>query len=97
MKTNLRKSENPRILSTCNDFHHILSLVNFMSRECFSNLNITWYDFLLVQICEKQSTWAVKWDDQQKVTYACNGNQWVGYDDVRSTTVKVRNIANKSF
>jgi hypothetical protein len=97
-KTNLRKSENPCILSTCSDFHSILSLVKLLAREFFSsNLNITWYDFLLVQICEKQSTWNMKWDDQQMVPYACNGNQWVGYDNVRSTTNKVRNMQVNQF
>jgi GH18 family chitinase len=98
MKTNLRKSENTCILSTCSDLHSVLSLVKLLARKFFSsNLNIIWYDFLLVQICEQQNTWNVKWDDRQKVPYACKGNQWVGYDDVRSTTIKVRNMQINQF
>jgi hypothetical protein len=82
----------------CSDFHSILSLVKLLARKFVSShLNIIWYDFLLVQICEKQSTWNMKWDDQQKVPYACKGNQWVGYDDVRSTTLKVRNTQMNWF
>jgi flagellar biosynthesis component FlhA len=39
----------------------------------------------------------VKWDDKQKVPYACNGNQFVGYDDVQSIIHKVRNMKRKSI
>jgi hypothetical protein len=75
----------------------VIFLVKLLARKLFSNLNIKCYDFLFVQICEKQSTWNVKWDDQQKVPYACNGNQWVGYDDVNSTTIKVRTMQRNQF
>lgn len=40
------------------------------------------------EICENLSTWNVRWDDQQKVAYACNGNQFVGFDNIESTILK---------
>ncbi|XP_023723097.2 acidic mammalian chitinase [Cryptotermes secundus] len=49
------------------------------------------------EICEEQSTWMEVWDDQQKVPYACKGNQWVGYDNVKSTLYKVRNTQINQF
>lgn len=35
------------------------------------------------------NNWNSKWQDDQKVPYAFNGNQWVGYDDKNSVTEKV--------
>lgn len=35
------------------------------------------------------NNWDSKWQDDQKVPYAFNGNQWVGYDDKNSVTEKV--------
>lgn len=37
------------------------------------------------EICEElqKGKWTVVYDDQQRVPYAYNGKQWVGYDDVR--------------
>jgi hypothetical protein len=50
------------------------------------------YVFPSVQICEERSRWDERWDDQQKVSYACSGDQFAGYDNVKSTRVKVRNM-----
>ncbi|XP_055609283.1 chitinase-3-like protein 1 [Uranotaenia lowii] len=43
------------------------------------------------EVCEKLmfSKWNRCWDDDQKVPYAYSGNQWVGYDDEESLTLKV--------
>lgn len=30
------------------------------------------------------------WDDEHKVPYLYKGDQWVGYDDIQSLTLKVR-------
>lgn len=40
------------------------------------------------EICEQLSSWTRVWDATQRVPYAYNGNQWVGYDDVESLTIK---------
>jgi hypothetical protein len=53
--------------------------------------------FPSVQICEKMNTWSRIWDDQQKVPYGCNGNQFVGYDDAESIKFKVRNSQTNKF
>ena len=45
------------------------------------------YICVCIQICEGQ--WTEHWNDPQQVPYATNGNQWVGYDNVRSITIKV--------
>jgi hypothetical protein len=39
----------------------------------------------------------VRWDEQQKVPFACFKDQWVGYDDIRSVTYKVRRIQRNQF
>jgi hypothetical protein len=87
-----RKSGNPQFFCICNDFHSVLFLAKLLARKLFSKLNITWHGFLFVQICESVNKWELKWDDQQKVPYGCNGNQWVGFDDIRSILIKVRNM-----
>jgi chitinase len=45
-----------------------------------------------MEICEKilYNGWTEIWDDVQKNPYAFSGNQWVGYDSVRSLTLKVQ-------
>ncbi|PNF19362.1 Acidic mammalian chitinase [Cryptotermes secundus] len=40
------------------------------------------------EICENQSKYTVRWDEQQKVPFACFRDQWVGYDDIKSVTYK---------
>ena len=50
-----------------------------------------------VQICDQFSTWNVHWDDQQKVPFACRGNQFVGFDDIKSTIIKVWNSHTNKF
>jgi hypothetical protein len=60
-------------------------------------LHIIQYNFPFLQICEDHSKYTVRWDEQQKVPFACFKNQWVGYDDVKSVTYKVRNIQRNQF
>lgn len=31
----------------------------------------------------------MEWQDEHKVPYAYKGDQWVGYDDIRSIEIKV--------
>lgn len=42
------------------------------------------------QFCEKQLTnhWSRNWEPNQKVPYAYSGNQWIGYEDVESISLK---------
>jgi chitinase len=37
------------------------------------------------------------WDDDQKVPYAYSGSSWVGYDDVKSVTIKAQYINNSGL
>ncbi|VDI27154.1 chitinase [Mytilus galloprovincialis] len=39
------------------------------------------------EICS--NGWTKAWNDEHKVPYAYSGDQWVGYDNVRSVTLKV--------
>lgn len=42
------------------------------------------------EICQKlQQGWTRVWNEEQKVPYAYNGNEWVGYEDVESLNQKV--------
>lgn len=42
----------------------------------------------------KAKSLTYRWEDQQKAPYAFNGNEWIGFDSVRSVTVKA-NYINK--
>jgi hypothetical protein len=53
--------------------------------------------FPSVQICEQMRAWNMYWDDQQMVPYGCKGNQFVGYDDIQSTIIKVHSHTNKFY
>ncbi|XP_071128443.1 chitinase-3-like protein 1 isoform X2 [Mytilus edulis] len=46
------------------------------------------------EICSKIQTenWTEVWLDKQQVPYAYHGNQWVGFDDLRSIEIKVNYI-----
>ena len=46
--------------------------------------------YLHSKFCEKQisSKWLRYWHSVQKTPYAVLGNQWIGYDDVESITLK---------
>jgi hypothetical protein len=48
--------------------------------------------FSYYEICEKIriDNWNKKWDEQQKCVYAFKGDQWVGFDDRHSVSVKVK-------
>lgn len=43
------------------------------------------------QICQylNAGNWTRVWDDTKAATYAINGDQWVGYDDLDSLAAKV--------
>ncbi|KAF2880906.1 hypothetical protein ILUMI_25264 [Ignelater luminosus] len=49
------------------------------------------------EICEMQmgAPWTVVWNDPQKVPYAYQGNQWVGYDNPLSVALKVNYAKEK--
>lgn len=44
------------------------------------------------EICEMQRDggWDTIWDDKQKVPYSIKGDQWVGYDNVKSLKIKAQ-------
>ncbi|XP_052067916.1 chitotriosidase-1-like isoform X1 [Mytilus californianus] len=47
------------------------------------------------EICS--SGWTTAWNDEQQVPYAYSGDQWVGYDNVRSVTIKAKYIKEKGL
>ncbi|CAO1336600.1 unnamed protein product [Diamesa serratosioi] len=47
------------------------------------------------EICE--NNWPRVWQSTQQVPYAFKGDQWVGYDDVESVTVKANYILNNNL
>nr|XP_022907377.1 acidic mammalian chitinase-like [Onthophagus taurus] len=50
------------------------------------------------EICENiLNGWTRSWDDTQLVPYAFNGNQWVGYDDVKSLQLKAEYAISKGL
>lgn len=44
------------------------------------------------EICFKHSEWTHNWEWDQMVPYAVKNNQWVGYDDIESVTIKLNYI-----
>ncbi|KAJ8319360.1 hypothetical protein KUTeg_004451 [Tegillarca granosa] len=50
------------------------------------------------EVCEKLNQgWTSVWNDQQQVPYAYNGDQWVGYDNVKSIEIKSRYIVERGL
>lgn len=50
------------------------------------------------EVCDFLSKGATQaWDDSQEVPYAYHDNQWVGYDDVRSFTIKAQWLKQQNF
>ncbi|XP_076074292.1 putative chitinase 10 [Mytilus galloprovincialis] len=47
------------------------------------------------EICS--NGWTKAWNDEHKVPYAYSGDQWVGYDNVRSVTLKAKYIKEKGL
>nr|AYD38873.1 chitinase-like protein [Mytilus trossulus] len=47
------------------------------------------------EICS--SGWKTVWNDEHKVPFAYSGDQWVGYDNVRSVTIKAKYIKAKGL
>ncbi|XP_066142849.1 acidic mammalian chitinase-like [Euwallacea fornicatus] len=48
-------------------------------------------------ICSDYSSWTRVWDDEQKSPRKYNGNQWLGYDDPDSTSLKAAWIKDNGF
>lgn len=48
--------------------------------------------FLSYQICDFINTASVGWISEQEVPYATYGSSWLGYDDKRSYSSKVKNF-----
>ncbi|KAK9709298.1 Glycosyl hydrolases family 18 [Popillia japonica] len=55
--------------------------------QCTGEMGILGYN----EICQKIASggWTVVWNNEQQIPYAYNGNQWIGYDNERSITLKV--------
>jgi chitinase len=51
------------------------------------------------EICQRirSGSLSAKWDDQQKTPYAVSGDEWIGYDNVRSVTEKANYIKNNQL
>lgn len=51
------------------------------------------------EICKgvRSGLLSVRYDEQQKAPYGINGNEWIGYDNVRSVTEKAYYIKNNGF
>lgn len=52
-----------------------------------------------LEICElqKESGWTTVFDDKQKVPFTYRGNQWIGYDNVRSIKLKAAYAKNNKL
>ncbi|XP_023229882.1 acidic mammalian chitinase-like [Centruroides sculpturatus] len=44
-----------------------------------------------------QDGWTIKYDPEAKVPYAYRGDQWIGYDDVKSVSEKVKYVKNSGL
>nr|CAD7443848.1 unnamed protein product [Timema bartmani] len=49
------------------------------------------------EICEQKGQWTEHWNEDQQVPYAVNGNQWVGYDNVKSIEIKSEYVKEKNL
>ncbi|RUS78750.1 hypothetical protein EGW08_013501, partial [Elysia chlorotica] len=51
------------------------------------------------EICEnlRESGWRSVWLDEQAVPYAYGGDQWAGYENTRSVTLKAENIVTRGL
>lgn len=49
------------------------------------------------QICEFHLDWKYYWDDDQKVPHRVSGDQWVGYEDTTSITLKAEFVKEKGL
>ncbi|XP_063307636.1 acidic mammalian chitinase-like [Pelobates fuscus] len=49
------------------------------------------------EICTWLNGASSKWDEEQKVFYACKGNEWVGYDNKQSYECKVKFLKDGGF
>ncbi|XP_060532477.1 chitinase-3-like protein 1 [Cylas formicarius] len=49
------------------------------------------------QILQGYSNWTTVWDDEQKNPYKYSGDQWLGYDDKKSITEKVKYVLSQDF
>ena len=47
------------------------------------------FSFIIFQICEFLKGGTEVWNAPQDVPYAYKGNQWVGYDNMKSFQIKV--------
>lgn len=50
-------------------------------------------------MCEKfkEPGWTHEWDDEQKTPIAYKGDQWLGYDNVKSIELKSQYILDKNL
>jgi len=60
---------------------------------------VNWGTLGYSEICEyvQYQGWTRVWDDANKVPYAYRGNQWVGYDDIDSVTIKTQYAISKGL
>lgn len=65
----------------------------YQTKHIFSYHISRFWTFFFLKVCDFLSKGATQaWDDSQEVPYAYHDNQWVGYDDVRSFTIKVSTV-----
>jgi GH18 family chitinase len=50
--------------------------------------------YFLCGVFRQQQGWNEEWDDETKTPYAYNGDQWIGFDNIKSVKIKV---LKKSF